>query len=100
MGRRRVRGRGISPEGFNRAVDVGCESGKKAYASGVEAGAAAAWAEQRGLGARWPYLCRHCDGWHVTSRAPGLAAHIDHHGRAAPVAGCPGDPFSVGSVEA
>ena len=62
-----------------RAVDVGCESGKKAYLSGVEAGEAAGWAESRGLGPRWPYVCGCCDGWHVTSREPGLPAHIDHH---------------------
>ena len=56
-----------------------CASGKAAYESGVDADTAAEWAMQRGLGQRWPYLCRLCGWWHVTSRKPGLPPEVDHH---------------------
>lgn len=64
--------------GFTR-IESDCVSGKAAYPTGVDAGAAAGWASARGFGARWPYVCRCCGWWHVTSREPGLPAHIDHH---------------------
>lgn len=62
-----------------RTIEVKCESGKAAYATALDAGQAAEWAAERGLPGRWPYVCRWCDCWHLTSRQPGTPAHIDHH---------------------
>jgi len=64
-----------------RVVEVDCQSEKTAYPTGLDAGMAAEWAIARGLPGRWPYLCRWCALWHLTSREPGLPAHIDHHAR-------------------
>ena len=60
-------------------IDVDCETGKTGYGTGVDASAAAEWAMSRGMGDRWPYLCRRCGFWHVTSRPPGAPDDVDHH---------------------
>jgi hypothetical protein len=53
-----------------RTIKTSCDSHKVAYASALDAGKAADWAAARGLTGRWPYLCRWCDRWHLTSQEP------------------------------
>lgn len=66
-GRARIKDRG-KPRRYR--TDKTC-NGKRRFVSEVEARAAAAVSldERRDAERLWVYLCGHCSGWHITSRA-------------------------------
>jgi len=55
-----------------RRTDPTCRK-KRRYADEVSARAVGAQLlKERGVpGRRWVYRCKHCDGWHVTSKGNG-----------------------------
>jgi len=40
------------------------------YATALEAGRAGEWATAKDLPGRWPYVCRGCGNFHLTSTEP------------------------------